>query len=68
MDEAPDERPVLYLPDSPNVGAAAPVGTSGDQETLAADRVRANDLALKVAVADELSEYEKVAGRGVPEK
>jgi hypothetical protein len=30
------------------------------------DRARADDLAAKVAIADELSEYEIVAGKGVP--
>lgn len=65
MSKWPGDLPVLYLPDSPNVGAAASTGSSSDKEALAADRARADDLAMKVAIGDELSEYEKVAGRGV---
>lgn len=60
------EKPVLYMPDSPNVGAADPDGDPDDPKRAAKDQARADDLAAKVAIGDELSGYEKVAGRGVP--
>lgn len=59
------DRHVLYVPDSPNVGAVNPDDYHGDPEQLASDQARADDLAAKVATGDELSGYEKVAGRGV---
>ena len=60
------DQPVFYLPDSPNVGAAAPASETDGGAEGELDRARADDLAAKVATGDELSEYEKVAGRGVP--
>ena len=63
-DEKNEER-VLYVPDSPNVGAADPDGNADDPKQAARDKSRADDLAAKVAVGDELSAYEKVAGRGI---
>ncbi|MBW6529080.1 hypothetical protein KZ813_19760 [Sphingomonas sp. RHCKR7] len=65
MADEHEERPVLYVPDSPNVGAADPDADKDDPKRAAKDRARADDLAAKVAVGDELSGYEKVAGRGV---
>jgi hypothetical protein len=65
MPEEQNERPVLYIPDTPNVGAADPDGNPDDPKRAAKDQARADDLAAKVAVGDELSAYEKVAGRGV---
>jgi hypothetical protein len=59
------EKPVLYIPDSPNVGAADPDGDPDDPKRSAKDQARADDLAAKVAIGDELSGYEKVAGRGI---
>lgn len=64
MPEEQKERPVLYMPDSPNVGAADPDDHPDDPKRAARDKARADDLAAKVAVGDELSGYEKVAGRG----
>jgi hypothetical protein len=61
------EPHVLYVPDSPNVGAAEPENGSDDRKTSARREARADELAAQVAMADELSNYEKVAGRGVPE-
>lgn len=63
-DETSNDR-VLYVPDSPNVGAAAPDGNPDNPKQAAKDQARADDLAAKVAIGDELSGYEKVAGRGV---
>lgn len=63
-DDTNDDR-VLYVPNSPNVGAADPDGNPDDAKSAAKDQARADDLAAKVAVGDELSGYEKVAGRGV---
>ncbi|GAA0672998.1 hypothetical protein GCM10009102_25630 [Sphingomonas insulae] len=63
-DDTGNER-VRYVPDSPNVGAADPDGNPDDAKGSAKDQSRADDLAAKVAVGDELSAYEKVAGRGV---
>jgi hypothetical protein len=60
-----EEKPILYVPDSPNVGAADPDEYPDDPKRAAKDQARADDLAAKVAVGDELSAYEKVAGRGV---
>lgn len=54
------------MPDTPNIGAADPDGDPTDPKRAAKDQARADDLAAKVAVADELSGYEKVAGRGIP--
>ncbi len=62
---ADEQQPVLYMPDSPNVGAADPDGDPENRKGAAKDQARADDLAAKVAVGDELSGYEKVAGRGV---
>ncbi len=56
---------VLYVPASPNVGAADPDDDSDNPKQSVKDRARADDLAEKVAIGDELSAYEKVAGRGV---
>jgi hypothetical protein len=67
MSKKHDEPHVLYVPDSPNVGAAEPEGASEGHKRFARREARADDLAAKVAMADELSGYEKVAGRGVPE-
>ncbi|TCP33105.1 hypothetical protein [Sphingomonas sp. BK235] len=67
MADDSEEQRVLYVPDSPNVGAADP-DDDGDPKRVAKDRARADDLAAKVAIGDELSAYEKVAGRGVVEK
>ncbi len=66
MADEPKEPPVLYMPDTPNIGAADPDGDPNDPKRAAKDQARADDLAAKVAVADELSGYEKVAGRGIP--
>jgi len=66
MADEPTEPPVIYMPDSPNIGAADPDGDPNDPKRAAKDQARADDLAAKVAVADELSGYEKVAGRGIP--
>ncbi len=65
MADDQNEQPVLYMPDTPNVGAADPDGNSDDPKRAAKDQARADDLAAKVAVGDELSGYETVAGRGV---
>ncbi|MGK6325075.1 hypothetical protein ACMGDM_18580 [Sphingomonas sp. DT-51] len=65
MSDDREDQPVLYVPASPNVGAADPDGDPDDPKRAAKDRARADDLAAKVAVGDELSAYEKVAGRGV---
>ncbi len=65
MADEPEANPILYVPDSPNVGAADPDGNPDDPKQGAKDRARADDLAAKVAIGDELSAYEKVAGRGV---
>lgn len=64
QDKANEER-VLYVPDSPNVGAADPDAHADNPKQAAKDQARADDLAAKVAVGDELSAYERVAGRGV---
>ncbi|WP_140850549.1 hypothetical protein [Sphingomonas glacialis] len=56
---------VLYIPDSPNVGDVNV--NDGDLKNAAQDRAQADELAAKVSIGDELSAYEKVAGRGVPE-
>lgn len=63
-DDTKEDR-ILYVPASPNVGAADPDGDPNDAKGSAKDQARADDLAAKVAVGDELSAYEKVAGRGV---
>lgn len=60
------EKPVLYIPDSPNVGAAPTDIDPDDAKRILKEQARADDLAAKVAIADELSGYEKVAGRGLP--
>lgn len=65
MANATNEDRILYVPASPNVGAADPDGNPDDAKGAAKDQARADDLAAKVAVGDELSAYEKVAGRGV---
>lgn len=65
MPDEPKEDRVLYVPASKNVGAADPDGNPDDPKQAAKDQARADDLAAKVAVGDELSAYEKVAGRGV---
>jgi hypothetical protein len=65
MPEEQQDKPVLYMPDSDNVGAADPDGDPNDPKRAAKDQARADDLAAKVAIGDELSAYEKVAGRGV---
>ena len=65
MSDDQNERPVLYMPDSPNVGAADPDGDPENPKGAAKDQASADDLAAKVAVGDELSAYEKVAGRGI---
>jgi hypothetical protein len=65
MPEEQQDKPVLYMPDSDNVGAADPDGDPNDPTRAAMDQARADDLAAKVAIGDELSAYEKVAGRGV---
>ncbi|MEI5685654.1 hypothetical protein [Sphingomonas kyungheensis] len=65
MADDKSEPPVLYMPDSPNVGAADPDGDPNDPKRAAKDQARADDLAAKVAIGDELSGYEKVAGRGI---
>ncbi len=66
MPDDTDDRPVLYVPDSPNNLDA--VTDADDDKRSAKERARANDLAEKVAIGDELSGYEKVAGRGVPDE
>lgn len=63
-DQKTDDR-ILYVPASPNVGAADPDGHPDDAKAAAKDQARADDLAAKVAIGDELSAYETVAGRGV---
>ncbi|WP_125994040.1 hypothetical protein [Sphingomonas sp. S-NIH.Pt15_0812] len=63
-----NEKPILYMPDSPNVGAADPDGDPDNPKRAAQDKARADDLAAKVAIGDELSAYETVAGRGVAGK
>ena len=65
MADDQNEQPVLYMPDTPNVGAADPDGNPDDPKRAAKDQARADDLAAKVAVGDELSGYEAVAGRGI---
>lgn len=65
MADDKSEPPVLYMPDSPNVGAADPDGDPNDPKRALKDQARADDLAAKVAIGDELSGYEKVAGRGI---
>jgi hypothetical protein len=65
MVEERDEQHILNLPDSPNVGAADPDEYPDDPKRAKKDQARADDLAAKVAIGDELSAYEKVAGRGV---
>ena len=65
MNKMPDQRPILYTPESPDVGDASQTENGEDSATVVADRTQADELARKVAVGDELSEYEKVAGRGV---
>ncbi|MBB5711839.1 hypothetical protein [Sphingomonas xinjiangensis] len=65
MSDEPNGDHVLYVPASPNVGAADPDDGQEDAKQSARDRARADDLAAKVAIGDELSAYEKVAGRGV---
>ena len=67
MADDQNERPVLYSPDAPNVGAASTPDGEQDRKAAAKDQARADDLAAKVAMADELSGYEKVAGRGTPD-
>jgi hypothetical protein len=58
------DRPVLYVPDSPNTLEAS--GTDPDDRRAAIkEQTRAADLAEKLAIGDELSGYEKVAGRGI---
>lgn len=64
MTDEPNDNGILYVPASPNVGAAR-TSKGLDPKQAAKDRARADDLAAKVAVGDELSGYEKVAGRGV---
>ena len=66
MPDENDEKPVLYIPDSPNNLDA--VTDPDDEKRSAKERSRADDLAEKVAIGDELSGYEKVAGRGVVEE
>ena len=65
MNKTPDQRPMLYTPESPNVGDASRTENGKDSATVVADRTQADELARKVAVGDDLSEYEKVARRGV---
>ena len=65
MNKMPDQRPILYTPESPDVGDASRTENGEDSATVVADRTQADELARKVAVGDELSEYEKVAERGV---
>lgn len=67
MSEQPQDRPVLYMPDSPNVGDFDPAESGSDPKRRERDKAQADDLASKVSIGDELSEYERVAGRGVPE-
>lgn len=67
MTDEQQDKPVLYVPDSPNVGAADTDAAADDRKGAAKDQSRADDLAAKVAIGDELSAYEKVAGRGVPQ-
>jgi len=54
------------MPDSPNVGDIQPAGENANPNQVRSDRERADDIAEKVAIGDELSEYERVAGRGIP--
>lgn len=65
MADDTNEDRILYVPASPNVGAADPDGNPDDAKGAAKEQARADDLAAKVAIGDELSAYEKVAGRGV---
>ena len=65
MSEELNEDRVLNVPASPNVGAADPDAYPDDPKQAKKDQARADDLAAKVAIGDELSAYEKVAGRGV---
>ncbi|MEK9209988.1 hypothetical protein [Sphingomonas sp. 2378] len=65
MEDKSNEERVLYVPDSPNVGAADPDENADNPKQAAKDQARADDLAAKVAIGDELSAYERVAGRGV---
>ena len=67
MSRKHNEPHVLYMPESPNVGAAEPESGTEGHRSFARRQARADDLAAKVAIADELSGYEKVAGRGLPE-
>ena len=50
MADDQNEQPVLYMPDTPNVGAADPDGNPDDPKRAAKDQARADDLAAKVAV------------------
>ena len=61
MNKMPDQRPILYTPESPDVGDASRTENDEDSATVVADQTQADEL----AVGDEPSEYEKVAGRGV---
>ena len=62
-----DDRNELNSPDSPNVDAANTPDGDQDRKRAIKDRTRADDLAIKMSTADELSAYEKVAGRGLPD-
>lgn len=66
MSKPPQDRPVLYMPDSPNVGDFDPAEPGSDPKRRKRDKAKADDLASKVSIGDELSGYERVAGRGVP--
>ena len=67
MADKQKRSPVLNSPDSSNVGAADTADGEQDRRSGLKDQARADDLALKMSTADELSGYEKVAGRGLPQ-
>ncbi len=66
MADEQDEQAFSHVPDSPAPGAADDPATD-DHKRVAKERKRADELAEKLAVGDELSGYEKVAARGVAE-
>ena len=57
MSDERDEKPVLYVPDSPNVGAADPDADQDDPKRAAKDRARADDLAAKVAMLSDFGDF-----------
>lgn len=58
MADDKNEPPVLYMPDTPSDAS------DGDDKRAIKDRKRRDELAADTGLGDELSGYEKVAGRG----